>query len=61
MGGIMEYIYCDTKEQAHTLMIECLGRGIYCKMAYTLGMPGIEIDVERTCKEKNTVLIELGE
>jgi hypothetical protein len=30
-------------------------------MAYTLGMPGIEIDVERTCKEKNTVLIELGE
>ena len=57
----MEYIYCETEEQAHNLIIECLARGIYCKMAYTLSMPGIEIDVERTCKEKNTISIELGE
>ena len=57
----MEYIYCETEEQAHNLIIECLARGIYCKMAYTLGMPGIEIDVERTCKEKNTISIELEE
>lgn len=55
MGGlrIMEYIYFDTDDQANAFLIDCLSVGIYCKKIYNMGLVGVEIDVEKTCKEKN--------
>ena len=55
MGGlrIMEYVYFYTEEAANTFLINCLSKGIYCKKTYNMEMIGVEIDVEKTCKEKN--------
>lgn len=51
----MEYAYFYTEEPANAFLIDCLSRGIYCKKIYNMGLIGVEIDVERTCKEKNEV------
>jgi hypothetical protein len=51
----IEYVYFDTEEQANTFLLECLDRGIYAKKTYSLGLPGVEIDVEKTCCQKNTI------
>ena len=55
MGGlrIMEYVYFYTEEKANTFLINCLSKGIYCKKTYNMGIIVVEIDVEKTCKEKN--------
>lgn len=49
----MEYVYFNTDEQANNFFLDCLERGIYAKRVYGMGLPGVEIDVERTCREKN--------
>lgn len=49
----MEYVYFYTEDKANAFFIACLDRGIYCKKTYNTGLIWIEIDVERTCKEKN--------
>ena len=49
----MEYVYFDTENKANAFLIDCLDRGIYCKKTYNIGLVGIAIDVEKTCKEKN--------
>ena len=51
----MEYVYFDTDDKANTFLISCLYRGIYWKKIYNMGLIGVEIDVEKTCKEKNEV------
>ena len=51
----MEYVYFDTEDKANAFLIDCLDRGIYCRKTYNMGLVGVEIDVERTCKEKNEV------
>ena len=49
----MEYVYFDTDDQANAFLIDCLDRGIYCRRTYNMGLVGVEIDVEKPCKEKN--------
>lgn len=49
----MEYIYFDEEESANAFLIDCLSAGIYCRRIYNMGLVGVEIDVEKTCKEKN--------
>lgn len=48
-----EFVYFDTEEPANAFFISCLSKGIYCKKIYNMDLIGVEIDVERTCKEKN--------
>ena len=49
----MEYIYFDNDDSANAFLIDCLSNGIYCRRIYNMGLVGVEIDVEKTCKEKN--------
>lgn len=50
-----EFVYFDTENSANAFLIDCLSVGIYCRRIYNMGLMGVEIDVERTCKEKNEV------
>lgn len=50
----MEYVYFDKEKDANNFLLDCLERGIYVKRVYGMGLPGVEIDVEKTCLQKNS-------
>lgn len=57
----MDYVWFYEEEEANNFFLDCLERGIYCKKTYGSGMYGIEVNVTKTCQDKNTILVELEE
>jgi hypothetical protein len=49
----MEYVYFDTVEERNAFLLDCLERGIYVRICYGNVLSGVEIDVEKTCLQKN--------